>query len=192
MDMLEIGILSIAISLDSLAVMVYKGAMLSKINFPRLVGISILFGGWQALVLFMGNGLKNLKILAQGSQYLYPVAEMLAVTIFCGLGIVMLIKALRRKNIFERREEHLKPKEITLLAIVTSADALLAGIATAFLKVDLSGAFIPIIFVNVLSVILGTYIGHHLGCEQKANAQLLSGIILIVVGMDVLFKYIIL
>lgn len=192
MDMLEIGILSIAISLDSLAVMVYKGAMLSKINFPRLVGISILFGGWQALVLFMGNGLKNLKILAQGSQYLYPVAEILAVTIFCGLGIVMLIKALRRKNIFERREEHLKPKEITLLAIVTSADALLAGIATAFLKVDLSGAFIPIIFVNVLSVILGTYIGHHLGCEQKANAQLLSGIILIVVGMDVLFKYIIL
>ncbi len=190
MNMLEIGILSIAISLDSLAVMIYKGAMLPKINFPKLVGISLLFGGWQASVLFMGNNLRNLKILAQG--YLHPVVEILAVIIFCGLGILMLVKALRRRNIFERREDHLKPKEVVLLAIVTSVDALLAGIATAFLKIDLSGAFVPIISVNVLSVILGTYIGHHLGYEQKANAQLLSGIILIVVGIDVLFEYIIL
>ena len=192
MNMLQIGILSIAISLDSLAVMIYKGAMLSKINFPKLVGISLLFGGWQASVLFIGNNLRNLKILAYESQYLHPVVEILAMTIFCGLGILMLVKALRRRNIFERREDHLNPKEVILLAIVTSVDALLAGIATAFIKIDLSGAFLPIILINVLSVILGTYIGHHLGCEQKANAQLLSGIILIVVGIDVLFKYIIL
>lgn len=192
MGMPEIGLLSVAISLDSLSVMIYKGAMLSKINFPKLIGISILFGGWQALVLYIGNNLRNLRILSQGSQYLHPVVEILAVAIFCGLGILMLVKALRRRNIFERREYHLKPKEVILLAIVTSVDALLAGIATAFLKVDLSGALVPIIFVNILSVIVGTYIGHHLGCEQKTNAQLLSGIILIIFGIDVLFEYIIL
>ena len=55
MGLVEILLLTMGISFDTFAIMTCKGAMLPRVNKSRLLGIGLIFGGWQALVLLLSN-----------------------------------------------------------------------------------------------------------------------------------------
>lgn len=192
MKLIEILLLTVGISFDSFAIMTCKGAMLPKINKSRLMIIGLIFGGWQALVLLLSNYilmnyLYDINIFSKLMGFRILV-EFLAVFIFCGLGIYMIGKALKDKIIYERREEYFLLKEIFLLAVATSIDALLAGIGMALLKINLLNSLIPIVFINFLSVILGVYTGYFYGYEQKTKAYTVGGAMLVSAGIRILLK----
>lgn len=114
--------------------------------------------------------------------------KILPVLIFFGLGIYMIWKALKNKFIHERREEDLLLRDIFILAVITSIDALLVGIGLAFLKINLFDSMLSIILINFLSVIFGVYTGYYYGYEQKTKAYTIGGIMLVSIGMRVLLN----
>lgn len=192
MNIIRTIILAIGNSLDSFAVMTCKGAMLSKIKKLKVLGIGILFGGWQVLVMVLGNSLTRYYLkkigISTDSHSIHIIIMTLAVIIFCGIGLYMLWKGIRKKLINEKRQEDFDIGEILLLAIVTSLDTFLLGIGLAFLNMDLMDFIVPIILLNVASVILGIYTGYHHGYEQKTKAYALGGIMVLGVGLEVLSK----
>lgn len=194
MGLVEIVVLTIGISLESFAVMACKGAMFPKIKKTKALGLGILFGGWQALILFLGNSSTRLYLNSIGvdisSSSIYTMRGTFAGVIFCSLGLHMLWKAFNNKLIQERREEYINMKEIIILAMVTSIDAFLIGVGLAFLRTDLLNTIIPIILVNILFVILGIYTGYHHGYEQKTKAYTVGGAMLVSIGVEVLIKHI--
>jgi putative Mn2+ efflux pump MntP len=192
MKLIEILLLTVGISFDSFAIMTCKGAMLPKINKARLMIIGLIFGGWQALVLLLSNYilmnyLYDINIFSK-LMGLGKLVELIAVFIFCGLGIYMIGKALRNKIIYEKREEYFLLQEIFILAVVTSIDALLTGIGMALLKINLLNSLIPIVLINFLSVILGVYTGYFYGYEQKTKAYTVGGAMLVGAGIRILLK----
>ena len=102
---------------------------------------SLLFGGAQLLALILGNVVADiLKPDRKMNETISTAAsgwEILSVLIFIGLGIYMICKARNNKQIFERRNDKINWKRLRKLAVLTSVDALFAGMGIGFWSVEI-------------------------------------------------------
>ena len=89
----------------------------------------------------------------------------------------------------EAVEEHLDIKELFLLAIATSIDALAVGVTFAFLQVEIVPAIIIIGSVTFVISAAGVFIGNIFGSKYKSRAELAGGIILILLGIKILLEH---
>ena len=89
----------------------------------------------------------------------------------------------------EAAEEHLDIKELFLLAIATSIDALAVGVTFAFLQVNIVPAIIIIGSVTFVISAAGVFIGNIFGSKYKSSAELAGGIILILLGIKILLEH---
>lgn len=192
MSVLEIVIISAGLSLDVFVAMAYMGAGFSKINKKNLIGLCLLFGGVQWGCLIVGNLLTLLPIFRDSSNSSSRIAdhwEAVTVLIFIGLGIYMIWKGLKKRNILERRNDEIDWKKTTFLALVTSVDAFLAGIGMGFLEAQMIHQSLAIFPITVLSVICGVYAGYMLGAVHNSQAYLAGGALFLIAGADVVIKY---
>ena len=182
MSVLEIVIISAGLSLDVFVAMAYMGAGFSKINKKNLFGLCLLFG----------NLLTLLPIFRDSSNSSSRIAdhwEAVTVLIFIGLGIYMIWKGLKKRNILEQRNDEIDWKKTTFLALITSVDAFLAGIGMGFLEAQMIHQSLTIFPITVLSVIGGVYVGYRLGTVHNSQAYLAGGALFLIAGVDVVIQY---
>lgn len=80
-------------------------------------------------------------------------------------------------------------KTMLAMAVATSIDALAIGVSFAFLKVDIWMSVLLIGITTGLFSILGVNIGNIFGTRYKSTAELMGGIILIVMGVKILVEH---
>jgi len=190
-SIIEIILLAIAISLDSFAIMTVEGAMLPKISKQDVLKVSTLFGSWQAMMLLLGNLLISYLVSSIGNtdqNSTMSLLMILSMFIFVSLGVYMLWKGLRNEQYHERRHGQIDMGRMFVLSVLTSIDSLLVGMALAFVNATVTSVFIPIVVINVAAVVLGIYTGYWYGIEQKSKAHTTGGGILLVIGLQLLFK----
>jgi putative Mn2+ efflux pump MntP len=75
------------------------------------------------------------------------------------------------------------------MAVATSIDALAVGVTFAFLNVSIVPA---VSFIGVITFALsavGVYVGHLFGARFKSKAELVGGIVLILMGCKILLEH---
>lgn len=189
MDIWEVLLVSVGLSLDVFTVVLCKGAMLSKIEKSKLIKLCIIFVGWQVGALLLGNMVTSISFFSKMLAKISLVTKFLAILIFIILGIYMIYKGLKNELIFERREDEINYKEICLLACITSLDAFFAGIGFSFLEAEVIVEAFIILIITVIVVILGIYIGYRMGYEHKTKAYIIGGILLIVASVELYVRY---
>ena len=176
MNIFELFILAIGLSMDAFAVSVCKGLSLGRINAKHMCIAGAWFGGFQALMPLVGyfGG----RFFAD--RYRHRVAFVLLV--FIGAGMIKESK----------EEEHVNAdmdiKSMFILAVATSIDALAVGVTFAFLKVEIVSA---VSFIGVITFVCsaaGVKIGSLFGMKYKSKAELCGGIILILTGTKILLE----
>ena len=80
-------------------------------------------------------------------------------------------------------------KNMVMLAIATSIDALAVGVTFAFLQVDIIPAVSFIGIVTFVLSTIGVKIGNVFGTKYKSKAEAAGGIILILIGLKILFEH---
>ena len=85
--------------------------------------------------------------------------------------------------------DHLNVKELLMMAIATSIDALAVGITFAFLQVSIVPAVSFIGCTTFVLAFAGVCIGKIFGAKYKSRAELLGGIILILIGLKILLEH---
>ena len=80
-------------------------------------------------------------------------------------------------------------KNMVMLAIATSIDALAVGVTFAFLQVDIIPAVSFIGIVTFVLSAIGVKIGNVFGTKYKSKAEAAGGIILILIGLKILFEH---
>ena len=80
-------------------------------------------------------------------------------------------------------------KELFILAIATSIDALAVGITFAFLKYPVVKAITIIGVVTFIISLAGVYIGNFFGSRFKKKAEIAGGIILVGIGLKILLEH---
>lgn len=76
-------------------------------------------------------------------------------------------------------------KEIIALAVATSIDALAVGISFAFLNVSIVPAALTICLITFIMCLIGVFGGNKVGDIFNGYAELLGGIVLILIGFSI-------
>ena len=82
-------------------------------------------------------------------------------------------------------ESDVSNKEIIMLAIATSIDALAVGISFAFLNVNIVPAASLICIITFLVCLIGVFVGNKVGDIFHGYAELVGGVILILIGFSI-------
>ena len=183
MGLTELVLLSFGLASDAFSVSVCKGLSMKKIDRRGAVITALFFGFFQFLMPIIGF-LLGVRFEAYMSRFSHWVAFVL-------LGFIggkMIFEAIKDRN--EEKETsvyRLDIKELTLLAIATSIDALAVGVTFAFLQVNIIYAVIFIGCVTFVCSAAGVKIGSVFGEKYKSKAEICGGIILILIGIKILF-----
>lgn len=189
MNLLEVLVISVGLSLDVFAYVIYKGAMLSKIKKSNLIKLCVIFGGWQVGAILFGNLITEIPIIENTHIRMAYFWQIISALIFAGIGIYMLIRSVRKENVFEHKEDDFNFEKVILWACITSIDAFFAGIGFGFLNTELLLMCAEVGIITIVNVVAGLYFGYRLGCESKNRALTLGGVILIIGSIEVLLRH---
>lgn len=191
MTWIEIFLIAVGISLDLFAAMESQGSIVSKVNKWHLSAVCVIIALWQLAALGVGVGLSYLLYKENQVPNETLMGEILAIVIFAGLGIRLVLKAIKKEQGEEHLELHLGIRRFVRMAAITSLYTLLAGIAFGFLEVNLIMVLIMIVAITVIVVIAGMYTGYHFGYVHRKKAFVAGTVIMWAAGMDVLIRSII-
>ncbi|NLP48787.1 MAG: manganese efflux pump [Clostridiales bacterium] len=178
----ELLFLAVALSMDALAVSVCKGMAQKQNSFKNMVLAGTFFGGFQALMPLLGY------LLAFGfKEHIIAIDHWIAFGLLLALGLKMIHDS--RKGECALEEKPFDFKVMLLMAVATSIDALAVGVTFAFLDVNIFLAASLIGLVTFIISALGVGLGYLFGNKLNSKAELLGGLILIVMGSKILFEH---
>lgn len=182
MSIFELFILAIGLSMDAFAVSVCKGLAMNKLSVKSMGIVGLWFGGFQALMPFLGYLLGSaFKV------YIESFDHWIAFILLAIIGANMIKESLSRDC--EEADASLSFKIMFTMAIATSIDALAAGITLILPGVSI---FAAVSFIGVITFItsaLGVKIGNVFGAKYKSKAEFAGGFILIVLGIKILLEH---
>lgn len=185
MGLFEIILTAIVLSIDALAVSICKGLSMKKVKVANAFIIALFFGGFQALMPVLG------WLLGTNFQkYIEAFDHWIAFGLLAFIGIKMI------KDSFSQVDDKceicetdkLDFKELTVLAIATSIDAMAIGIAMAILPKGSINIFASVAIIGIITFIIclaGVFLGNKVGSKFEKNATFAGGIILILLGAKI-------
>lgn len=180
-------LMGVGLSMDAFAVSICKGLSMRKVNKKQCLVIGLFFGEFQALMPFIGWVLGS-----QFEQYITSIDHWIAFILLGFIGGKMVVEAIREKDEaveVGKMDPPLDLKEMFILAIATSIDALAVGITFAFLQVPIVEAVSIIGITTFVISVIGVYVGNFFGNRYKKKAELAGGIILILIGVKILLEH---
>ena len=183
MPLWSLTLIAVGVSADAFAVSLGKGLHMRRLNLRNAIIIALTFGIFQAVMPFLGWLLGT-----QVSQFIYQVDHWIAFGLLAIVGGKMLWEAFHESDT-EKDSDTLRVRELLVLALATSIDALAVGISFAFLSVDIVPAVILIGVTTAVLSFIGVLIGHRAGIRFKKPAEIAGGLVLIVIGVKILLDH---
>lgn len=183
MGIANLILLSIGLGMDACAVSICKGLKMKTIDCRYTVLIALFFGGFQGMMPLIGWALGK-----QFAKYIENVDHWIAFVLLLIIGIKMISEAFQKEQ--DSCPISYDIKELFILAVATSIDALAVGVSFAFLKTNILLAVSLIGVITFILSLLGVAVGNRFGIRYKSKAELLGGVILIAIGVKILMEHI--
>ena len=183
---IELFLLGIGLAMDAFAVSVCKGLGMRRLNKKQTLIIGLYFGGFQALMPLIGWLLGS-----QFQKYITSIDHWIAFILLSFIGGKMMIEAIREWNEEETvdvMDAPLDHKNMLVLAVATSIDALAVGITFAFLDTPIIEAITIIGITTMVISIIGVVVGNFFGSRYKSKAEFI-GLILVLLGLKILLEH---
>lgn len=164
-----------------------RGSVWRKLNKKQALIIGLYFGGFQALMPFVGWLLGS-----QFQKYITSIDHWIAFILLGFIGGKMMIEAVREWNeeevvdVMDAPTDH---KNMLVLAVATSIDALAVGITFAFLGTPIVEAITIIGITTMVISIAGVVVGNFFGSRYKSKAEFIGGLILVLLGLKILLEH---
>ena len=185
MGLIELFLTGVGLSMDAFAVSICKGLGMRKVNYRHTFLIALFFGGFQALMPLAGWLLGR-----QFERYITAVDHWIAFGLLALIGGNMLRDAFRNEpESTSGCGDRLDLKELLLMAIATSIDALAVGISFAFLGVNIWLARLIIGVTTFVICTVGVFVGNRFGTRYQKRAAIAGGVILILLGLKILLEH---
>lgn len=187
MGIVELTLMGVGLAMDAFAVSICKGLCMRKVNKNQCFIIALFFGGFQALMPLLGWLL--------GSQFANKISAIdhwIAFVLLSYIGGKMIAEAIKEKNEvveIDQMDPQLDIKEMFILAIATSIDALAVGITFSFLEVNILEAITIIGVVTAIISAIGVFVGNIFGNKYKTKAEMAGGLILVLLGFKILAEH---
>ena len=186
MNFIALIFTAFALSMDAFAVSITKGMTIKNLKKSTALKMALAFGVFQGAMPLLGWALG-----ISFESYIKSIDHWIAFILLGFIGFNMI------KGFFDDRKEEnaselefsattdvddLSNKEIIMLAVATSIDALAVGISFAFLNVSIIPAASIICIITFLVCVVGVFVGNKVGDIFNGYAELVGGVILILIG----------
>ena len=195
MSILTLLLIALGVSADAFAVSVGKGLGMPRFHARTAITIAASFGAAQALMPLLGWLLGT-----QLEQFITEIDHWVAFGLLAAVGGKMLREALADKQTLDDQRPAtavatrssrtlIAPRELLVLSVATSIDALAVGIGLAFLDVNIVAAVALIGAVTALLSLAGVAIGLRAGARFRRPAEVAGGLVLIAIGVKILLDH---
>ena len=181
MGIWELIVVAIGVSMDAFAIAICKGLCVQRLEKKHMVVTGLWFGGAQALMPLIGYLL--------GSTFADAITSIDHWLTFILLAIIGANMIREARGDTEKLDADFSAKAMFPLAIADSIDALAVGVTFAFMKVSILPAILLIGVTTFLFSAAGVRIGHQFGAKYKSKAEMVGGIILLVMGVCILLEH---
>ena len=176
-------LLGVGLAMDAFSVSLANGLNEPKMKKSKMCGIAGVFAGFQAFMPMVGW--ICVHTILQYFQIFEKFIPWIALILLAYIGGKMLWEGVKGEN---EGQENQKSNFYTLFVqgIATSIDALSVGFTIA--EYDLLMAFICALIIAVVTFIIcmiGLDIGKKFGTRLSNKAQILGGVILILIGVEI-------
>lgn len=176
----ELFVLAVGLSMDAFAVSICKGLSLGKIKVKHMCIAGMWFGGFQALMPLIGYFLGSLF-----ADMITKYDHWIAFILLLFIGGNMIKEAVGDE---EHVDASMDVKSMFILAVATSIDAFAVGVTFAFLNVAIVPAVSFIGIVTFVCSAAGVKIGSIFGTKYSKKAELIGGVVLILIGSKILVE----
>ena len=187
MSGIELVLLSVGLAMDAFAVAICKGLAMSRVNVKQCLVIALFFGGFQA-----GMPVLGWLLGSTFANKIKMVDHWIAFLLLGYIGVKMIsdgIKEWKEETKVEEMDPPLDLKELLILAVATSIDALAVGITFSFLEVAIATAAAVIGIITFVISAGGVYVGNIFGERYKTKSQITGGVILVILGLRILITH---
>ena len=189
MNFIALIFTAFALSMDAFAVSITKCMTIKNLKKSTALKMALAFGVFQG-----GMPLLGWALGISFESYIKSIDHWIAFILLGFIGFNMI------KGFFDDRKEgkeselefsatadehDLSNKEIIMLAVATSIDALAVGISFAFLNVSIIPAASIICIITFLVCVVGVFVGNKVGDIFNGYAELVGGVILILIGFNI-------
>ena len=178
-------LLATGVSADAFAVALGKGLQLRRRVLARALLIGLLFGSAQAAMPLVGYLL--------GSTFaarIAPFDHWVAFGLLAAVGGKMLWEALRPGSDDDAPAgTDVGVRELLVLALATSIDALAVGVSFAFLDIDVWVAVLVIGLTTFVLSVVAVLLGHRVGTRFQRPAEVVGGLVLILIGAQIVAQH---
>jgi putative Mn2+ efflux pump MntP len=184
MSFFALLLVAVGVSADAFAVALGKGLHMKTFDLRHALAIAVAFGGFQAVMPLLGW-----LLASQFARYITGVDHWVAFALLFLIGAKMIWEAVRGGADEEEDSDLLPVRELLVLAVATSIDALAVGISFAFLPVSITRAVVLIGVCTLVLSFVGVLAGRRVGARFGAPAEIAGGVILILIGTRVVLDH---
>ena len=175
--------LGIGLAMDAFSVSLANGLNEPKMKKGKMFLIAGVFGGFQALMPLIGWAFVH--AIVEIFKIFDKVVPWVALGLLGFIGIKMIIDGVKSKG-EEEEAKSLTIKALIVQGIATSIDALSVGFTIADYGIIMALVCAMIIAIVTIAICLvGVIIGKKIGNKLAGKAQILGGIILIGIGLEI-------
>lgn len=172
-------LLAASLCADCFAVSLCSSISIKNIRWNNLLGIALVFAIVQTLFLFVGWCFGDFI-----ARYFMNFVS------WIGMGLLVFVGASMIRDAFSEEESQNFNglRNILIASMADSIDALAVGISMSMAGRTISGLSVPLVSVFLitgLSVIAGIKGGTVIGCKAGRSASVIGGIVLILLGLNI-------
>jgi putative Mn2+ efflux pump MntP len=194
MSPFSILMLGFAMSTDAFAAAIGKGAAMQRPRWLDALRVGLIFGCIEAITPIVGWLIGH-----AASAYVAAWDHWIAFVLLGGLGLHMIISTRRGSNTVQRRCDAYRQRatpgqrhgtvSLITASIATSIDALAVGVSLALLDVHIGVIAAVIGLCTLTMVTTGIMLGRVLGDLVGKRAEMIGGVILMLVGCVILLEH---
>ncbi len=186
MGIIELFLLAAALSMDAFAVAICKGLSVCTVKPKHMLVTGAWFGIFQAVMPLIG-----FFLAMSFASLIESIAPWIAFILLALIGINMIRESF---GDCEEMDDRFDARAMFPLAVATSIDAMVAGVSFAGIAMTGEGfnIWLAVVFIGVITFTLsaiGVKVGNIFGARYKSKAELVGGIVLVLMGVKILLEH---
>lgn len=182
MSFFEIVLIAVGLAMDAFAVSVGAGTLAVMNNTRSALRLSFHFGLFQFFMpvigWFLGTSVRH---------YVESIDHWVAFVLLAYIGVKMIYESFKKEE--SKKENPSKGKNLVILSLATSIDALVVGFTFALLSVNIWYASATIGIITAAMCAGGVWVGSRLGMRLGSIMEVVGGVILVVIGAKILIEH---
>jgi putative Mn2+ efflux pump MntP len=171
-----------ALSMDAVAASISSSMSARHVRWCQAVKMAASFGIFQAVMPAVGYAC---GLAFRG--WVEKVDHWIAFALLGFIGAKMIYESRREDN--ESQSDPFSTRKLLLLSVATSIDALAVGVSFSLLGVSLLATVAVIGAVTFALCLPAVWLGKRLGTLMAKRAEMLGGVVLIIIGLKILIEH---